>query len=382
MKTIEKIDLIKKLKIYEQKNGFDNKLKDAQKNIAEGDDEELKKLFAEYIEGSDKELLLGEDKTASEIAKQLLEEDSASGKTKSAEEEVIENFLGPIALGMENDDVEDSPVFVGNIEKEDEHKWPEPTEKVATFEYQDDEFDSGSFNIERALKEEEESGFRREREEAQASSKAKLEAIEREQFTGREVAEEDKTLEKDNAQKASDIVAVLSGDDKKKPVKPATNANDFQPVYKIKETKPKNESAPSGSVGKATVIAILMGLIGVALFCGVFFLGYISGWVALITVFLAAFGYKKVCGGMDNKGYVIVSLITVFEMLLSLVLCYGFFFNELLELGSIISGINAIIPSMGEYPEIKVEVLTNLAITLGFSLVGIVSYIIYDKKRK
>ena len=68
---------------------------------------------------------------------------------------------------------------------------------------------------------------------------------------------------------------------------------------------------------KAIGLAVLMGLIGCAIYIGIYLIGYIAFIGAYFIYYFSANGYKKVCGRIDNKGYWAIAIISFVELMIS-----------------------------------------------------------------
>lgn len=369
MKTIEKIELIKKMKIYEQKFGFDEKLISAQEKIALADDEEMKKLFAEYIQGADKEFLFEKRMTVEEATK------------KAEDEEEIENFLGPIALGGDPVDEEiDKPVFVDNLSPVSEEE-----KKAKVFEtFLSPATNKDKWEGERGKAPVDNGGFVLTADEFENDDQYTLTSSSDEFVSDADRYEDsietrkiNSLSEEERAKKASDIVARMGGAEKDE--KPVEEEKKPEPVKKYTASEKESKS---GSTLKAVLVAALMGFIGCGVFALVYFLGFISGWVAFLTIFLAGFAYKKVKGEMDKKGYVAITIITIVEMVLALLICYSIWLVDFFTLSGLIEGVKFIFTEMMEYTDMKTAFITDFVMTIGFSIVGVVIYLISQKGKK
>ncbi len=374
MKTLEKIEIIKKLKIYEQKFGFDEKLQKAQEKIALANDEEMKKLFADYIEGADRDFLFEKRMTVEEAVK------------KSAEQEVIENFLGPIALGDDPVDADvDKPVFIDNFSASTEPVAPpsQPaTPPVNSFSVLMSQA-SGEKLQDKNDKSIEEEVFKLTADEFENSDKFTLNKSDDEFVSGADKYEEsieerrrkaaiNAVSEEERIKKASDMVAQMGGEDKK-PEPEKEQPKKPEPAKKYLSSK---SSKGSGSTTSAVINAAVFGLIGCAASAALFFfLNILSGWVAVLTAFIAGVGYKKVKGEMDKTGYIVVSVVTVLEMVLTLFVCYGISTMEMFTCPTLIEGIKFVF----EY--FMQAFLTDLAMTVVFSVVGVIVYFTTQKKK-
>lgn len=68
----------------------------------------------------------------------------------------------------------------------------------------------------------------------------------------------------------------------------------------------------------AILTAIGMGLVGCLLWGLLYYLGFIAWIAAFVVVFAAAWGYKKFNLKMDKKGYIIISVIAIVEVIITM----------------------------------------------------------------
>lgn len=363
MKTIEKIEIIKKLKIYEEKFGFDEKLENAQNKIALADDEEMKQLFAQYILGADRKVLFAKRMTEADVIKKSEDEAAvedflgSASSEKSEEEKVIENFLGPLALGEMTADEEilDKPVFVDTLSVS---ITPQSKDKLAASLSQSS------------------NGPKLTADEFESDDQYKIapqsgESVAARQSSTTPPVSEPQVSEHEVARQASDLVDQVGGVGE---LKPSNETRVEEP--RRQKVYSSESNVKKGSAFAAIIVASLLGLIGCAAFVGIYFLGFISGWVAFLTIILAGFGYRKVYGFLDKKAYVIITIITIIEMIVSLLACYGIGLMGILNTESLIEGVKGIFTVMlTDYPEMKTAFISDSITTVIFSIVGVVFYI-------
>lgn len=131
--------------------------------------------------------------------------------------------------------------------------------------------------------------------------------------------------------------------------------------------------------------AFLGALVGIILFVIIFFIGYVSAWTSVLSAVLGAFLYQKFGGKTDKKMIVIVCLTTIIMFLLTIFILYILAANGLAIDDSLkISGMEAFNYYMKNNSEFAREFITNIVLTLVFTIIGIgivFSYLMKKIKR-
>lgn len=125
-----------------------------------------------------------------------------------------------------------------------------------------------------------------------------------------------------------------------------------------------------------TVGALIGAGVGVVSLIILFFMGFISALSAFIAILLGTVLYKKFGGKQDRIMIVIVSSVSVVSMLLGVFLLYLFSANILaLDYGFTTKGLKAFADMMS-IPDFSGEFISNLLMTLLFSILGVIGQII------
>ncbi len=130
----------------------------------------------------------------------------------------------------------------------------------------------------------------------------------------------------------------------------------------------------------AILVAIAMGLIGCALFILLYYIGFIA-WIAGFAIVLAAgWGYKKFNLKMDVKGYVIVAVISVAEVLLSLFIGLVIDCVQIFEV-SFGEGFSLLVELINDYPEIKSGVISDAIFSVLSIVVGFIIFVSSERRQ-
>ena len=137
----------------------------------------------------------------------------------------------------------------------------------------------------------------------------------------------------------------------------------------------------------AIVCAIGMGLAGCLLFGLLYFLGFIAWASGLVVVMAAAWGYQKFNLKMDKKGYVIITVIALVEMLLTILVSLNLeVYIYLVDQGYKISfaeSTRLVIEVINESADVRSAVVVDAVLSVICVGVGVlVFYLIQRKKEK
>ncbi len=129
----------------------------------------------------------------------------------------------------------------------------------------------------------------------------------------------------------------------------------------------------------AILMAVVMGLVGCALFILLYYFGVIA-WVAgFVLVLAAAWGYKKFNLKMDTKGYFIIAVIAIVEILLSLFVGLAIDCSEIFEV-SFFESFGLLMELIEEYPELKSAVVGDAIFTLISIVVGFILLVSSERR--
>ena len=161
------------------------------------------------------------------------------------------------------------------------------------------------------------------------------------------------------------------------PIIPASPAAPAAVETVVPTSPKKSDNVAAGIVG-----AFLLSLIGVAVYFGVYQLGFIAGICGFIIFILANFGYGLFCGNKqsDSKARIIISIvISIIMIALAEYICVAFeVFMAFKEEGMPITFIQALraVPMLLHESEILGEVLKDLLIAYGLGIVATISTVI------
>lgn len=142
-------------------------------------------------------------------------------------------------------------------------------------------------------------------------------------------------------------------------------------------SEPKHENVAAGIVG-----ALLFSLIGVALYFGIYQLGFIAGICGFVIFVLANFGYGLFCG---NKNSVSIAriltaiIMTIIMIFLAEYICAAFeIFMAFKEEGEPISFVTAlrVIPALFEEREFVAAFAKDLLIAYALGILASISSVI------
>ena len=175
----------------------------------------------------------------------------------------------------------------------------------------------------------------------------------------------------------------LKEDSKKYKIEWASITMDVECVKGLNaEIQAENEDfkdAPNNYL-KGTAGALLGGLVGFVAFIVLFFLGFISALTALISILLGTYLYKKLEGKPNAVMVIIVSVVSVLSMVLALTSIYYLYAQGVaLEYDFTSIGVQAF-KDMLTVPEFKNEYISNLAMTLFYTFLGIIFEIVQLSK--
>lgn len=135
------------------------------------------------------------------------------------------------------------------------------------------------------------------------------------------------------------------------------------------------------NIFKAMLNAFLMGLIGCFIFGLFYFLGIISFIGAYAIYILAIYGYKKSFNNeIDKKGYFITFLISLVQLILTIIFVYMIYISNILEI-NLDNAFPIFFQLLAEDGEFQVAVLYDFIISIVFMIIGLITDIITTKIR-
>ena len=141
-------------------------------------------------------------------------------------------------------------------------------------------------------------------------------------------------------------------------------------VASIQHEEQQKENSPT-NYGKGFLGACGGALLGCIIFTIVFFFGFISAIVAVLTVYLAQKFYVKMQGKEDKIMLLICSVVSLLFTVINYFALYLFAATALVsEYGFNSTGIEAF-SDMMTIDEFSTEFVTNLSMTIGFTVLGI-----------
>lgn len=143
----------------------------------------------------------------------------------------------------------------------------------------------------------------------------------------------------------------------------------------IAEENKDFEEAPNNYL-RGTIGALIGAAVGAISLIILFFVGFVSALSSFIAIALGTVLYKKFGGKPNRIMIVIVSTISILSMLLAVFLLYLFFGIAIApEFGIRADGFDAFLQMM-KVKEFATEFVTNLLLTLFFSVLGVVGQIV------
>lgn len=138
----------------------------------------------------------------------------------------------------------------------------------------------------------------------------------------------------------------------------------------------------AGKMALAILLSAVYGLGGCIVWAIVFNLGFVSGWIACLTVFLAALGYKKIRGTLDKIGIAVSVIVTLIEVILTVLICYAIFVFDAGLAANIFDGIKVLFQILREYEEIRASFTSDVVLSVVFTVIGVVIYIFNRNRPK
>lgn len=136
------------------------------------------------------------------------------------------------------------------------------------------------------------------------------------------------------------------------------------------------------------VMAALFGLIGCVLWGVLYYFEVIAGLAAYLIIFLAGVGYKKFgkLNFFEKKHYLILVAISLIELILTFLICYGIMVQEVYagfgETIGLFDGIKEMFVLASSNQELQTAIISDVIFSLVFMLIGVFSYIKIEKKQK
>ncbi len=174
------------------------------------------------------------------------------------------------------------------------------------------------------------------------------------------------------ANKLEDVdIALINAQQNVEKMSKPVEVKGFVPLKAVNKKTGTNTNSPL----TASLLAAAFAIGGCAVFALTFYLGFISGWIAALTVFLAGLGYKKIRGVLDKKGVVICSIITIVEIAITLLLCYtGYVYTAFEGALTFTESFSELLVILGDEPNLKLEFIMNGLLSIVFTIIGIVIY--------
>ena len=136
----------------------------------------------------------------------------------------------------------------------------------------------------------------------------------------------------------------------------------------------------------AIIVAIALGLASCLLWGILYYFGYFAWVVAFLIVFAVSWGYKKFNLKIDKKGYFIISLICLIEVVLTMFITIALAVNiAYVQEGYYVSFFECFLimfDFIKTNAEFRSALLTDSILTLLFMVIGLVVFFIYDKKKE
>ena len=136
----------------------------------------------------------------------------------------------------------------------------------------------------------------------------------------------------------------------------------------------------------AIIVAIALGLASCLLWRILYYFGYFAWVVAFLIVFAVSWGYKKFNLKIDKKGYFIISLICLIEVVLTMFITIALAVNiAYVQEGYYVSFFECFLimfDFIKTNAEFRSALLTDSILTLLFMVIGLVVFFIYDKKKE
>lgn len=136
----------------------------------------------------------------------------------------------------------------------------------------------------------------------------------------------------------------------------------------------------------AILVAIGMGLAGCLLWGLLYYVGYIAWIAAYVVVLASAWGYKKFNLKMDTKGYIIISVIAVVEIILTMfitinIACMIEFSKQGLDIG-FFDSFNLMFRVIGADAQAKSSIIIDAVLSLIFIVVGILTFFFVERRKE
>lgn len=136
----------------------------------------------------------------------------------------------------------------------------------------------------------------------------------------------------------------------------------------------------------AIIVAISLGLASCLLWGLLYYFGYFAWIVAFLIAFAVSWGYKKFILKIDTKGYIIISLICLIEVVLTMFITIALAVNiACVQEGYYVSFFECfslMFEFINTNPEFRSALLTDSILTLLFMIIGLVIFFVFDKKRE
>ncbi|MGN1200802.1 MAG: hypothetical protein ACI4R8_00865 [Candidatus Caccovivens sp.] len=129
----------------------------------------------------------------------------------------------------------------------------------------------------------------------------------------------------------------------------------------------------------AILCAVGLGLAGCLLWGLLYYVGYIAWIAAFVVVWASAWGYKKFNLKMDIKGYIIVSVISVVEIILTIFIVLAIVVSSELGVG-LDEGFYWMFEIVGQNAEVKNALIIDVVLSVVMIVLAFVSFFFAERK--
>lgn len=136
----------------------------------------------------------------------------------------------------------------------------------------------------------------------------------------------------------------------------------------------------------AILSAVGLGLIGAVLWGLLYYAGYIAWAAAYVTILLSAWGYKKIYKKLDVKGYIIIGVISIVEIIVAMLIALDLsVMIELAKEGFSISfgeTFSLMFEVIGANAEIRNGLIVDIVLSLVCIAAGMITLYFIDRSTK
>lgn len=131
----------------------------------------------------------------------------------------------------------------------------------------------------------------------------------------------------------------------------------------------------------AVLCSFLMGLAGSALYILFYYLGVIPWVMGLVIILAASWGYKKFNLKLDTKGYIIVSVIAIVDILIGLMIGLCIDVAVILEV-PFSQSLGYLVELSESHPDLKSAIISDMILSLVCVAVGIIIFVVSEKRNE